>query len=412
MKFSILVAVFPAAVFANALYSLKATVPWAPLNSTSVDQSAILNGTYYLSDRTNGVVHVVDLASATETTRISGFMGAKVVNGSVSKTSSGPNGLLVLPDRNELYAGDGNGTVKVIDLQTNKIVDVINLELKNRADEMAYDAKNQLAAIAGPDEDIPVVFFVSVTDRTIAGKIAFPNATGGIEQPAWNPADGNFYLSIPESKANPGGEIDVVDPTTLTVTKVLPQGECLSAGIVFGPGQQLLLGCSQDVILNYNVAHTLVMDPVTGAITATINGVAGSDQVTYDPTTELYYLSAYQMLANGLSTGASDPFLAIINATDDSLVQTIPTDNITAHSVAVDPASNKVVIPLANSGIAIFDLNTNSTSPASPSSPSSSAPPAPTQTVNGAIQAAMSPSIALLMVYIVTLAAGSAIIYA
>jgi WD40 repeat protein len=409
MKFALIIAVFPAVVFTNGLYSLKSTIPWAPKNSTSVDQGAVYNGTYYLSDRFNGVLHVVDLASATETTRVTGFVGAKYVNGSLSKLTSGPAGLLVVPDRNELYVGDGNGTVKIIDLQTTKIIDTINLGLTKRADEMAYDAKHQLAAITGPDEDIPLLFFVSVVSRKIVGKIAFPNATNGIEQPAWNPADGNIYLSIPETKANPGGEIDVIDPTTMTVNKILPQPRCNSAGIVFGTSKQLLLGCSQDSILAFNVGHTLIMNPETGDITSTINGVAGSDQVTYDPTTKLYYLSAYQMLAHGNKTGAPDPLLAIVNATDGTLVQTIRTDNITAHSVAVDPVSNNMIVPLAKSGIAIFHLAANGTG-TSCNPTSSSTPSASPSTVSGATKAVTSPAM-WLIVYLATLAVATAIMY-
>ena len=309
----------------NGPYFLAATVPWQPKNSISVDQGAVFNGIYYLSDRGNGVVHVVDLTTATEITRIGGFVGLKYVNGSIDKPTSGPAGVLVIPDRNELWAGDGNGTVKVIDLHTNTIVDIIDLHLTRRADEMAYDPLKQVAAVTGGDEDIPIIIFISVTDRQILGNITFPTATNGIEQPTWNPTDGNFYVSVPETVANPGGEVDVLDAPGLKISRVLPEPKCNSAGIIFGPPQQLLLGCSQDCINNFNVSNTLIMDVTTGAITATIPGVAGGDQVAYDPTLKFFYVSDYQMLAGGLSTGAADPLLAIINARSGKLVQTIRT---------------------------------------------------------------------------------------
>jgi hypothetical protein len=306
----------------------------------------------------------------------------KLVNGSVDKPNSGPAGVVPIPDRNEMYVGDGDGTVKVIDLGSNTIVDVIKLGLSHRADEMAYDAKHQIAAIAGPDEDLPILFFVSVTDRKILGNITFPNATNGIEQPAWNPADGYVYLSVPETNANPGGEVDVIDSTTFQLLRILPENKCNSAGIAFGPAKQLLLGCSQDSINSFNVANTFIIDWSTGSTISTINGVAGADQVTYDPTTNYYYTSDYQMLAGGLNTSAPDPLLAIIDAGSGTLVQSIPTDNITAHSVAVDPKSNKMIVPLAGSGMAIYAL-TNSTASSTPSSsagasnPTGSAAPAP-----------------------------------
>lgn len=106
-------------------YTLGTILPWISKNSTSVDLGTAVNGTYYLSDRTNAVVHIVDLASSTETGQITGFKGATVVNGTVDKPTLGPNGLLYIPGRNELYIGDGDGSVKVVDLSSNTVVDTI-----------------------------------------------------------------------------------------------------------------------------------------------------------------------------------------------------------------------------------------------------------------------------------------------
>lgn len=372
---------FPAIALASGPYSQTAVVPWKPENATSVDVSTVVNGTYYLSDRTNGIVHVVDLSSATEIDSISGFVGAHIVNGTLDKSTSGPAGLLGIPGRNELYVGDGDGTVKVVDLSSNKVVDKIQLDIKKRADEMTFDAKRNLAIVTGPDDDIASIWFISVTDRKIVGNMTFPNATNGVEKPAWNPTDGLLYLSVPETNDNPGGEIDVIDPSTFKVTKILPEPECSSHGIAFGQSQQLLLGCSQDSILAFGVAHTLIMDVTTGNITATINGVGGGDGVVYNPTTNYFYVADYQDQVNGSKTGAPDPKLAIIDAGTGTLVQTITTDNITAQSVAVDPKSNKLVVPIAAKGIVIYDLSNSTSTPSgtpsgTPSATGTNAPPA------------------------------------
>ena len=383
---------FPAIVLASGPYSQTAVVPWKPQNATSVDGSTVVNGTYYLSDRTNGIVHVVDLSSATETGSISGFVGPHIVNGTLDKPTSGPNGLLGIPGRNELYVGDGDGSVKVVDLSSNTIVGKIQLDIMRRADEITFDSKRNLAIVTGPDDDIPSVWFISVTDRKIVGNISFPNATNGVEKPEWNPTDGLLYLSVPETDNNPGGEVDVIDPSTFQVIKILPEPECNTHGIIFGQSQQLLLGCSQDSILTFNVSHTLIMDVTTGNITATINGVGGGDGVAYDPTTNYFYVADYQNQVNGSSTGAPDPMLAIINAGTGTLVQTITTDNITAQSVAVDPVSNKLVVPIAAMGIVIYDLSNSTYTPPStppgtpsgtPSATGTNAPPA-TVSISGA----------------------------
>ncbi|KAK9320379.1 YVTN repeat-like/Quino protein amine dehydrogenase [Lipomyces orientalis] len=375
MKPSLFLLLLPVAVLADVSYRRRNIVPWEPKNATSVDQSVINHGTYYLSDRTNNVVHVVDIASGTLTTDIKGFVGVNLVNGKPDNAVSGPNGLLVIPDRNELYVGDGDGTVKVVDLRNNTVVASIHTGSVTRADELAYDAKRQLIAVTNPEETTAKIAIISVADRKVLGNVTFPNATNGVEQPAWNTIDGYIYVSVPETTANPGGEIDVVDPEQFEIIKVLPEPECNSHGIVFGPNQQLLLGCSQDSILTYGTAHVAIMDIRTGNITSTINGVAGADQVVYDPTANLYYVSAYQNTANGTKQGMPDPILAIIDAATGDLVQTIPTDNVTAHSVAVDPKTNTLVVPLANIGITIFDLIDSTNSTGSPTGTDSSGAP-------------------------------------
>jgi hypothetical protein len=95
-------------------------------------------------------------------------------------------------------------------LTNNTVVDTIPLGISKRADEITYDVNNKLAIVTGPDDDLPILAFISVTDRKIIHKISFSNATSGVEQPAWNPADGIVYVSVPESNDNPGGEIDII----------------------------------------------------------------------------------------------------------------------------------------------------------------------------------------------------------
>lgn len=192
------------------------------------------------------------------------------------------------------------------------------------------------------------------------GRIVFNNASG-LEQPAWNPASGRFYISVPSTGANPGGEIAEIDVTSLTISRVLPLPECIPAGIVFGPGQNLFVGCSQDQILTYGTAFSPVIDVATGRIIANISGLSGIDQVAYDPAAMLYYASAYQNLAGGSKSGTPTPQLGIVDARSNTLLQTLTTDNVTAHSVAVDPKTNQVIVPLAKDGIAVYSPAANST---------------------------------------------------
>ncbi|GAB5588218.1 hypothetical protein Unana1_03118 [Umbelopsis nana] len=361
------------AISASALsYQSLTAIPWAPLNATSVDQSTIYNGTYYLADRTNKGVHVVDLASNKQITVIGGFQGLTMLNGKPNFAASGPNGLLVIPDRKELYVGDGSGIVKVVDLTTNSIVANITVNSTNRADEMAYNPETGTVACTIPNDVPPRVAIISAMNRTVNGYVTFNNASG-LEQPAWNTVDKNFYISVPSTGANPGGEVAIIDVNAFNITKVLPLPQCVPAGIVFGSNQHLFIGCSQQQILSYNISNSLVMDVTTGSIIANISGVSGVDQATYDSNAGYYYAAAYQNLAGGSSTGTPQPQLAVIDAKINKLLQTITTDNATAHSVAVDSTTNNVVVPTVKDGIIVYDLTNSTANSTSGSGPGTSA---------------------------------------
>jgi hypothetical protein len=385
MRFSPSLVLLCASIVSGQTYKLASKIPWSPKNATSVDQSAVFNGTYYLCDRTNNAVHVIDVATDKQTAAVGGFVGLKNTSGKADTEISGPAGLIVLPDRNELYVGDGDSSVKVISLSNNSIVANISTGGTKRADEFAYSPTSHIAVVTNPGEDIPYVSVISATSRTVLGKVMFTNNASGLEQPAWNSVNDKFYISVPSTNTNPGGEIDEIDVTTFSITKVYPLTDCIPAGIVFGPSQQLFVGCSQSQILDYNTAFSLVLDITTGKTIANISGLTGIDQVAYDPKAQYYYASAYQNLANGSKTGAPTPQLGIIDAKSNSLIQTITTDNVTAHSVAVDNATNQLFVPIAKQGILVYNLTASNSSggsggSGSGSSPSSSAKSSPSPT--------------------------------
>ena len=377
MKSSILAALLALGGSANSSsnnsfsYQASTIIPWTPSNSTSVDQSTIFNGTYFLADRTNRGVHVIDLANNRQTTIIGGFTGLATVNGTANAAKSGPNGLLVLADRNELYASDSGGSIKVIDLVTNSTVANITLDSVERADEMAYDHTTGTVVCTIPNEIPPRLAVISAKYRSITGYITFTNASS-LKQPAWNSINKQFYVSVPSTGTNPGGEIAVIDVNALNITNVLPLPQCIPAGIVFGPNQHLFVGCSQDQILTYNISNSLVLDVTTGNVIANISGIAGVGQVAYNHWSGYYFVSAYQNLENGSSTGAPLPQLAIIGANTNVLLQTIPTDNLTAHSVAFDPVTDNVVVPISAEGLVVYSVTNSSVNSTSGSTPSRS----------------------------------------
>jgi hypothetical protein len=122
------------------------------------------------------------------------------------------------------------------------------------------------------------------------------------------------------------------------------------------------------------------MDMATGKILANVSGIAGSDQVAYDPNAKLYFVAAYDNQVGGKKTGAPMPQLAVIDAATNAVMQTWATDTVLAHSVAVDPITNQVVVPRENIGIVVYNLTASS----STSSNSTSSAPSSTNTSGNA----------------------------
>src|SRR5437868_6655516 len=73
---------------------------------------------YYLGDRSNKSVDVFDATADKFIGSVGGFAGAVVKDGKVDNDRSGPDGVVVFG--NEVWAGDGDSTIKVIDLKSGK----------------------------------------------------------------------------------------------------------------------------------------------------------------------------------------------------------------------------------------------------------------------------------------------------
>ena len=334
------------------LYTPSFAIPFAPLNVTSTDQSQISNGTYYLADHTNAGVQVIDIVTGKQVTVIEGFAGNQPQH-----SASGPNGMVVLANRDELYVGDAGGIVRVIDMLTNTIVANISLNASTRADEMAYDPETQTVLVTVPEITPPKVSIIDAKTRAVTGSIFFPNATMGLEQPTFNSNSKTFYVSIPQATNLLGGGIAQIDVSRLAVTRFIAIPSCIPAGMVFGPGDSMFIGCTNTQVQLFGMGYSLVIDVSSGAELAKIQGLWGIDQVAYDPTAKLYFAAANNRLTGDTTlSGAPNPALGVVDATTNTLVQLIPTDNITAHSCAVDSVTNQLVVPLAKKGIQVYNL--------------------------------------------------------
>jgi DNA-binding beta-propeller fold protein YncE len=301
---------------------------------SSFDIGYVAGGVYYLADRSNKAVDMFDVKTHKLKARVAGFAGP-----TKSNDTAGPNGVLTVPQLGELWAGDGDSTVKVIDLKTNKIKATIPTGGKARADEMAVDDDGTMVIVPNDADDPPFVSIISTKpDHKILAKIEMPNASNGLEQPVWFAKTKMFYLSVPElDKDKAKGAIAVIDPTAGKVVNMYNVDKCQPAGLVEGPNDTLLVGCSQDAVEAGFKPITLLIEAATGKIVKTFEEVGGSDQIAYDPKAQRYYLAA-----RGMTGG---PVLGVINAASNTWIANLPTAK-NAHSVAVDSASDQVFVPL------------------------------------------------------------------
>ena len=301
---------------------------------------------YVLADRTNASVDFFNPRDATFIGRVGGFAG------SLATTSiSGPDGVTIVGNK-EVWAGDGDSTVKVIDIASFQVVASISTGGQFRCDEMSWDSADHILAVANNADTPPFVSFINTDTRTVVGKIVFdgtngtPDATAtGIEQSQWSPKTGLFYVSVPQifpTDPTQGG-IAVIDPSSRSVTAVYPVSNCSPAGLSLGPHNQAIIGCSASFGTSPNVlTQSLVIDLTSGRVVANIPEVGGSDEVWYDPASNHYYLAARNNTDN---TGKISPVLGTVDAKSNVFDGNVATST-SAHSVAADKVSHHVFVPI------------------------------------------------------------------
>jgi DNA-binding beta-propeller fold protein YncE len=308
-----------------------------PLNSYDISYVDQASQRLFLADRTNQAIDIFDAKNDKYIGRVGGMTGLMFKDGKPDNDISGPNGVLAFGD--EAWVGDGGSLVKVVDLKAMKVVDTINTGGKDRADEMEYDPKDQVFIVANDADDPPFLTLISTKPgHKIIGKISYPDATDGIEQSAYNPADGLFYVSLPEIGGEArNGAIVVIDPNTAKEVRRIATSGCHGNGLVFGPNQNLFLGCTahgkEGMEARQNVYN------VSGALVAEIPGIGGSDEVAYSKANGQYYSAS-------ANNGAGHT-LGVFDAAKNTLVIGIPIRGAAPHSVAVNESNGHIYMPAA-----------------------------------------------------------------
>jgi len=314
---------------------------------------------YALADRTNASIDFVSTQSNEFLGRATGFQGQKFkADGTTAdNTISGPDGIVIVNHR-DVWAGDGDSTLKIVDIKTMTIKESIPItdpthpDVKLRVDEMTWDVADHVVAAANNANSPPFISFVDVDSHKVLGQIVFngenntPDATDtGIEQPQWSPKTGLIYVSVPQivpgtdAASMSKGGVAVIDPRTRKVLKVYEVDNCSPAGLTIGPNNQALIGCSAP-FGTPPTTQTFVINLLTGELSAPIP-IGGSDEVWFDQGTNHYYLGA----RNNLMNEQPDPILGSVDASSNTFDGSAPTST-TAHSVAADKLQHKVFVPI------------------------------------------------------------------
>lgn len=349
-------------------------IPGNPLRSYDISWVNPDRAEYYLGDRSNAGVDVIDTRHLRfkRTVGKGLFTGAVLNNaGAVDNSHSGPDG--VVTHGRWLYAGDGNSTLKVFDLDApnaSALQQSLSTGGTTRVDEMALTTDGETLLTANNAEDPPYgnlfaangdrgFSAVSLRAKVIIDPSIVPAGAGlSMEQPAWEPKTRRFYVSVPIIANNPpgcnygqaagpitcDGGLLVVDPATATAlttygaydpatnTGVVPLHACGPNGATVGPHSNLLLGCT--TANNPSDKTTLVINAKTHNY-ANIANIVGSDEVWFNNGDRRYY--------TGSNRQPGGAVLGVIDATS-VLIETIPQSS-GSHSVAADAERNLIFVP-------------------------------------------------------------------
>ncbi len=306
-------------------------VPGSPLVRFDIGYAAA--GTYVLADRSHASLDLFDTTNRRLLAQVRGFTG-------VSKDGqAGPNGVVIVDGR-QAWVGDGHSRLRIVDLATRRIVASIDTGGDKKVDEVAYDARDHLVIAANNADTPPFVTLISTrAPYRVRGRVVLPRATSGLEQPAWDRASGLVDVAVPELDGKPArGGVAVIDPRAARLLRILPVARCMPAGLALGPGRQMLLGCSDDGVAAGLPARSLLLDSASGRVLARFDKVGGSDEVWYDPRRRVYELAA---VAN-----PGGAVLGLIDARTRRWLGNVRSGH-GAHSVAADPASGQVYMPIA-----------------------------------------------------------------
>jgi hypothetical protein len=291
---------------------------------------------------------------------------------------SGPNGVIVIEKgRNaDVWAGDGPvfntpcnpssglktpSTVKVFDLHTGATRAVIQTGNgmpgtvgQRRADELCYNPVSDVVLIANDDPLDNFITFIGEDSYKVLQHIRFdgtdPNGhyllANGIEQCAFNPRDGKFYINLPNTGLStlttplPGVVLRISGEAPFHVEAIVSDFRIPplnAASIGCGGASGLTVGRDHQIGLACGGANALIIDDRTGAPVSggVLTGLGGADETWYNFGDNHYFF--------GISTPG---VLGVADAGPPASVDGTFKSAAGSHSVAADPRRNQVYVPI------------------------------------------------------------------
>lgn len=350
-----------------------------PLTSFDISWVNSERAEYYLADRSNAGIDIIDTEHITFKRLLGGFVGIVLnkAGTAVDNNHSGPDG--VATHGRWLYAGDGDSTLKVFDLDAPTafaLKQTLSTGGTTRLDEMALTTDGELLLAANNAEDPPFGTLFAANGNEASSNVykiikiqvenaIIPAGFGlSIEQPAWDPQTKRFYTSIPVIADNPTGcnygqlagpitcsggllVTDPLHPTALvgafdpvTNTGVVKLHACGPNGATLGLHDNLLLGCTPGNLPGSTT--TLVINAKTKNF-ANIGNITGSDEVWFNKGDNRYYTGSSAAIKPAGSPLGRGSVLGVIDGTS-VLIETIPQSS-GSHSVAADSERNLIFVP-------------------------------------------------------------------
>jgi hypothetical protein len=343
-------------------------IPGNPIRSFDISWVNPDRAEYYLADRSNKGVDIIDTRHNLFKKTIGGFVGIKLLTTgpnagiAVDNNHSGPDG--VVSHGKCLYVGDGDSTLKVIDLDQGKIVATRSTDGTTRLDEMALTADGKMLLAVNNAEDPPYATlftvggdddcdFVTKVAKITVDPLVIPTGSGlSIEQPAWDESTHRFIVSVPTIANNPkdcnygqnpaatagpcSGAILVIDPTNLQnpiTDDFVPLIHCGPNGASVGPHGNVMVGCTPNNQPGDN--ETTIINAKNFRY-VDVGRLTGSDEVWFDEGSDRYY--------TGSSAMPGGAVLGVVDGETNFLLETIPQSSA-SHSVAADRRRHKVFVP-------------------------------------------------------------------